>query len=610
MRFWHEIRRRKMFQVAATYAVVAWLLAQVVAVVNQPLHLPDWFDTAVIVSLGIGFPVTLLLSWAFNLTRDGWIRDTGSTPSERRPRRTIEAALLGLIAVAVVWLLYRDFSGRPPGAAVAPVAPRVADAAATPDAAPALPGRLPNSVAVLPFDNLSPDADDAFFAAGLHDEILSQLAKVSALNVIARASVLAYPGSGKSIPQIANELNVETVMEGSIRYSRDRVRVTAQLIDAATGVHLWSETYDREFDDIFTIESDIATNVVDALRAEFSLEERATLERRPTASPEAYALYLEARNLYGVDASAERTERLLIQALDIDPEFALAYGLLAERYAIGLSDASSGDAIAPGGRAARERIVRDYAGRALELDPASTDAHSALGVLDLIHWRWTSSRERFDAAARLGSLRDWSADLHSYTGEHEQAVGIARRLAQLSPNDWAAHRNLAQTLLRAGDLAAADESLRRSLELSPARSATHRLLAQLELARNDRAQALREARLSEQLLGDARTRLAVAQLAWLYGRLGQDSDAERLYGELAASGDADDIGAGNWAMAHLAIGDVERAAQWLVTAAGKAGRHEPDQGFLNLMLLRSSAVTDPALQRPELAAALDAIRGD
>ncbi|HET8700018.1 MAG TPA: tetratricopeptide repeat protein [Gammaproteobacteria bacterium] len=598
MRFWNEVKRRKLFQVAATYAVIAWLVAQVVTVVSRPLHFPEWFDTVAILLLVLGFPVTLLVTWVWNLTPHGWVLDTGGDGQSPRSR-SIELVLCGMLGVALLWVIYREISGvvdAPPAAALpAPASPAVQ--------------RLPDSIAVLPFANLSPDPRNAYFAAGLHDEILNQLAKTGRLNVIARVSVEGYAGGGKTIPQIGAELNVETVMEGTIRYAGNRVRVTTQLIDAARNVHLWSETYERELVDVFTIESDIATKVAAALGAEITAAGADALERRPTGSAEAYALYIEARELYGHDGVGERIEELLHRAIELDPNFALALGYLAERYAIGLGDTSSGDGIELAQRAARSELVRTYAQRALALDAGVADAQLALGLLDLLHWHWSSARGRFDSALALGSVRDSSADAAAYLGDFPSAVAIARRLAAVNPRDWVAHRNLAQTLLRAGQLDAALDAVQRALDLAPASGSAHRLAAQIAQARGATNAALRETERAEQLL-PSRNRLALAQLALLYGALGRAADARRLSAEVTAGVAPERVGAGNWAMALLAVGDEQKALEWLETAARTAAAHDADASFLNLMQLKTTRSLHPALARPDFAQVLDRIAGD
>ena len=328
-----EIKRRKVFQVAAVYAVVAWLLVQIVDVVNEPLSLPDWFDTAVIMALAIGFPIAVILAWAFDLTPEGVVKDQGTVQSGGRK---IEYVFTGLLVVAVATLLYREFS------------PSGADA-------DRIVGVMPNSVAVLPFQNLSPDPNNAYFAAGIHESTLNQLAKIRDLSVIARTSVMQYEEDPPPIPEIAEALKVEMVMEGSVRYANGRVLITAQLIDGRTGTHLWSDEYDRDLADVFAVQADIATRIAMSLEAELSLEEQQRIERVPTDSPEAYALYLRALELIGPrpDADDASALSLLQEAVEIDPGFAIAHARIANLYFDGN----------------RDRLATVSAQRALSIDP-------------------------------------------------------------------------------------------------------------------------------------------------------------------------------------------------------------------------------------------------
>ena len=253
---------------------------------------------------------------------------------------------------------------------------------------------LPNSVAVLPFGNLSPDPDNAYFAAGLHEEILNQLTKLRDLSVISRTSVLRYQDSDLSIPEIARELNVGTVMEGSVRYANERVRITMQLIDAETDEHLWSETYDREFADIFAIESDIAMNVANALQVEFSLEEQANIERVPTESPAAYDLYLRALSFGYFDLN--RASTALTQAIGLDPNFSLAYARLASTYSIRLVQVFGTSAVEPEERANIEAEARRASEQALRLDPDLGAAYAPLAMIDTYYWRWSEAQQALE----------------------------------------------------------------------------------------------------------------------------------------------------------------------------------------------------------------------
>jgi len=333
--FISELNRRNVFRVAVAYVVVAWLMIEVASVLGPALRLPDWTTTFVAFVLILGFPLALVLSWAYELTSDG-MKKTESVPLTESITRTtgrkLDFVIIGVLVLAVGFMFVDNYlpqSGPFAGAEIDPASLQLMPAAPespTP-AAPEQPESpvLPNSVAVLPLQNLSPDPNNAYFAAGIHEEILNQLAKLSNLNVISRTSVVRYADSGMSIPQIAAELNVQTVMEGSVRYANNRVLVTMQLIDPETDAHLWSDSYNRDLADVFAIQADIAMNVANALRAEFSQAEQARIEAVPTDSPEAYAEYLRARAAVEYDTAFG----LLDAAIRLDPEFALAYATKA-----------------------------------------------------------------------------------------------------------------------------------------------------------------------------------------------------------------------------------------------------------------------------------------
>ena len=491
--------------------------------------------------------------------------------------------LIGLVIVAVAWLTFRVEFGAPGADELE---------------------KLPNSIAVLQCDNLSPDPDNAFFAASLHEEILNQLVKLRGLNVIARTSVMQYANAARPIPEIADELKVQSIMECSVSYADDRVAITAQLVDGETGVHLWSERYNREFRDVFGIQADIAMNVAAALRAELSID-MTNIDRSATESPEAYALYLEARNLRLTDAIAPRIHLLMDRAIALDPSFAPAYAVKAQQYAFNVVDSVTGASV-PG----RDRVAREYAERALTLDSTVAEAYEALAAVDLYSWRWTSARRQHEILQSLGRESATSARLHSFMGDHAAAIRTMQRVVQLNPADWLAHRDMAWVQIMARDFAGAARSLQRSLELSPAQSRTHRFVAYVEIARGNESEALQAIELSERLLGSERSRTQLPEIAKVYGQLGRRDDARRLFEEIAEPGATADIGAGARVTAYLAIGDHEKAREWLAVAAGKVAKHEPDPGFWTLMHLRTNISSHPVLEQPEFAELLARIEGD
>ena len=440
MSFWAEFKRRNVIRVGAVYLAAAWVISQVGDVVAQAFDAPSWPMRVLLVMLALGLPVALVLSWLFELTPDGVKLTRDVVPEASitdRTGRRLDRVLVGMIGLLIVVLIADNWllparEALPAAVQAAPVSSRTRSDGRTGASAAAAPRtRLANSVAVLPFENMSPNADNAYFAAGIHEEVLNYLAKVSALNVIARTSMLRYADTPLTMREIADELNVETIMEGSVRYAGDEVRITAQLIDPATGAHLWSEAYQRKIDDIFAIQADIAMNIANAIGAEFSLAEQNALETPPTSSPAAYALYLQANDTVRATllGSTEAALALLDRALALDPEFADAYAAKAAQYSSMFVNTVQATAVAAEGRADLERRVRENAERALALDPESAVARLALRAINGVSWRWANYAETLDPAEEraLGTASLWAPILDGEPSRRTAHLGTKRR---------------------------------------------------------------------------------------------------------------------------------------------------------------------------------------
>src|SRR3989454_1795664 len=313
--FFAELKRRNVYKVAIAYAVVAWLLMQVASQIFPFFEIPNWAVRLVVLLLIIGFPVAVILAWAFELTPEGIKRAEAVDGRKSITRKTgrkldffIIAVLLLVIAILLSQRLHRNVS-------------------------PAVSSSLEKSIAVLPFENFSEDKAFAFFADGVQDEILTDLAKIADLKVISRTSVMQYKsGLTRNLPEIAQALKVAHVLEGSVQRSANRVRVSAQLIDARNDTHVWAEKYDRDLVDVFAIQSEIAEKIADQLQAKLSPTEKSAMNERPTSDLVAYDLYLRAKELIYTDVSPLRRKenvlnavQLLDQAVARDPSFLLAY---------------------------------------------------------------------------------------------------------------------------------------------------------------------------------------------------------------------------------------------------------------------------------------------
>jgi TolB-like protein/Tfp pilus assembly protein PilF len=587
---WAELKRRNVVKVALAYAIVAWLLIEISATLLPAFEAPDWILRVVVLLIGIGFVLAIILSWAFELTPQGVVRTDDVSESEsvthvtgRKLDFLIIAALVLALGFVVVDNYVLDESAEP----------EVADETAMPDPAPPAEestGVLENSVAVLPFANLSADPDNAFFAAGIHEETLNQLVKIRHLSVISRTSVLRYENTELSIPEIASELNVQTILEGSVRYAGNRVRIAAQLIDAKTDEHLWSEIYDRDFSDIFAIQSDIAMNIANALHAEFSLAEQASLESIPTKSPVAYALYLrflsnQPRNSSS-DAEITAGYELLNRAIAIDPDFALAYVALARLNLVYPEIVDKGLEQSQ----ARSRANVD---KALELDPTLGVAYTVAARAYTFSWDADNARIAFDKAQELSPLdpdvlgqRAW---FEAATGHPDNAIRLSERAMALG----AAANFFGQVLLLTGQHDRATVFYENSTTENPTVGILRIELGRLTAARGDYEEAVMHLRKAEGLQRDQEDGDLI--LAYAYGLARQREDASRLLDKFEKSNVGRDVPAMLLALGYLGVGDNDRAYEQLKLSIDDT---TGVQLFIEVTLMKVNAFSDPVLNEP------------
>ncbi len=354
--FISELRRRNVYRVAVAYAVVGWLIIQIAASTFPVLEIPTWCVRLVVVLLVLGFPVAVILAWAYELTPDG-IRRTEEVALAKSIRKStgqkLNVVIIGVLVCAVAFLLYQRFH---PSETIASAPEK--------------------SIAVLPFENFSDDKANAFFADGIQDDILTSLAKIHELRVISRTSVMPYRGAKKNLPQIAQALGVANVLEGSVRRGENRVVVTVQLIDARNDRHLWAKRYDRPLADSLGLQGELASEIASELRATLSPEEKGRVETKPTKNPDAYVLYLKARtyetNPDRLFEAYKVAEELYADAIQHDPSFALAHARLAATEARIYRWFYPTDE-----RKARMKVAAE---KALELSPDLGEGHLALGL--------------------------------------------------------------------------------------------------------------------------------------------------------------------------------------------------------------------------------------
>ena len=458
--FFAELKRRQVFKVAAVYGAVAFAVMQAADFLVPALRLPEAVATAIALVAILGFPLALVLAWAFERTPEGVQRERSASSAELeaivfQPRgRRWPAGILALAGVVLMagggwWVLGRG------------VGPGNEDVAAVDR----------RSVAVLPFTNLSRDEANQPFTDGIHDDLLTQLSKIRDLKVISRTSVQEYRNTTKNLREIGMELGVAAVLEGGVQRAGDQVRINVQLIDASSDQHLWAETYNRTLSvaNIFGIQSEIASAIADALRARLSPEERRRIEARPTDDLRAYDLYLRGKEYFNRPGwqvnDFSSAQRLFEQAVEIDPEFAAAHAWLSmihSRYYHFFYDRSD----------ERLRAARAAADRALTIDPQLPEAHLAQSYFHYWVFREFDAALEELAIAERGlpgdvELVKLRAFIYRRQGRWEEALTALRRAAVIDPRDSNVPLEIGETYAALQRYDEAERQFKRTLELAP-----------------------------------------------------------------------------------------------------------------------------------------------
>jgi len=478
--FFAELKRRNVYKVAVAYIVAGWALSQGIAQVLPVFDVPNWAIRVIVLLIIIGLPVALVLAWVFEITPQGIKRtetaDAMPNAGQQKKHAWIYVVVAGGLASIGLFFLGR-YSGE--NAIL-----RQGDAGTA---------LLSKSIAVLPFESLSEDKSNVYFAEGVQDEILTRLAKVADLKVISRTSTQRFNSSPENLPQIAKQLGVANILEGSVQKVADQVRVNVQLINALTDTHLWAETYDRKLTDIFAVESDIARSIADMLQAKLTGSEKTAMSQKPTESSEAYELYLRGRFFWnkrtGPDLKTARD--YFEQAIAADPQYATAYAGLAESYLL-IPEFGAGfpQDYFPKAKSAAER--------AIALDESSAQAHAALGLLLCFSdANFTGAEKEFKRAISLNS--NYATAHHWYgncllvaLGRFDEAVSETRRAVELDPLSLIINADLGSTLSNARRYDQAIAQLQRTLALDNKFAYAHWNLGQAFYLKGDRAAAIAE----------------------------------------------------------------------------------------------------------------------
>ncbi len=458
--------------------------------------------------------------------------------------------------------------------------------------------RIPNSVAVLPCENLSPNPADAFIASGIYVEIVDRLTNLSGLNVFSPDSVRRFGGSAGSISDVSRELRVGSVVTCSVLYTGSGVRIVAQLIDAGTGEVVWSNRYEDASDDLFAMQAELAIDIARALEVQLSAADRAAVAKAPTRSPQAHASYLQAL-ASGFPAAVKHLDA----AVAADPSFAAAYGRKAVIHALNLVNNSV--AVPIGQRSEFKAIALENANTALQLDPEQEYASNALTLVNLYSWKWAEARRRYEMLHRLkpgdpiaGVGYSWFA---SFNGDHLKAEQLSRQrlVRDRGPN---AYYSLGRVLVWARDGEGAAQAFSEAIRIAAGGAGAPQvfiLLGYAEIQRGRRVEAETAFRTAEELLQSAppgQLGLRAPELIWGYGSIGRRDDAMRLFAFFEQWSTEFEAGAGDWALAQIGIGDYDAARVWLERAVARVQAGEPELGFYNLMTIKLNPFGDAKLE--------------
>jgi len=584
MSFFAELKRRNVYKVAIAYAVVSWLLIQAASIFLPAFDAPPWVMNIFIIVVIFGFPVSLILSWAFEITPEGIKLESEIEPTKsiaRRTGRKIVAVTIALAVVAAGLFMYQlvrsksDTLGPPTTATIAN-----------------------KSIAVLPFDNLSRDPDNAYFCEGVQDEILTRLAKVADLKVISRTSTQHFKSAPENLPQIAKQLGVAHILEGSVQKANDQVRVNVQLINALTDAHLWADTYDRKLTDIFAVESEIAKTIAETLQARLTGSEKSSIAKTPTVNPEAYELYLKGRFFWNKRSGTDLRKAIdyFERAIAKDPNYALAYVGLADSHLLLSSYAS----VSP-----RESLPPAKAAlkKALSLDDSLAEAHASSGLLATLELDLQRAIDELQRAIKLkpnyATAHHWLSLGFTTLGQFDPAILEAKRAVELDPLSLIINADYGWVYFNGHRYDEAEAQVRKTLEIDPNFFLAHYYLGAVLQFKGHVAQAVPEFQKAFDLNGDPYSR---AMLGQGYARNGQPGEARKVLASLNEEAKSKYVAPYALALVDTALGDKERAIEELERAY--------QQGDTNyLFVIKTDPLLDSLRGHPRFDALVQKITG-
>jgi TolB-like protein/Flp pilus assembly protein TadD len=535
--FFQHLKERKLVQWAIAYVAAAFALLQGIDIVAQRFNWPEAVERGLIVACCVGFFVTVVLAWYHG--ERGAQRVSGT--------EILILALLLALGGGFLWKLALSTRTAHTTLGTVPSSPPVS-----------IPEK---SVAVLPFDNLSRDPDNAYFCEGVQDEILTRLAKVADLKVISRTSTQQFKSKPDNLPHIAKQLGVAHILEGSVQKARDQVRVNVQLINAMSDAHLWAETFDRKLTDIFAVESEIATKIADVLEARLTGSEKILMAKRPTDNPEAHELYLQGRFFWNKRSATDlkRSIDYFDQAIAKDPNYAPAYAGEAQAWSIlsAYNGASPADSYPK---------AEAFAQKALAIDESSAEALVGLAsVKARYHFDVEGALADYERAIQLNpndaTAHHWiGGDCFAATGQHAREVAELTRALELDPLSPIIASNLGVAFTRAGRVEEAVVQLRKTIELHDDFYPAHREYALALELQGKIPQAIAQYEKAAALTDDP---IPLGALGRIYGITGRRDEAQKILDQLRRLRAQRYTAAYSLALVALGLGDKNEALHWL-----------------------------------------------
>ncbi len=577
--FFAELKRRNVYKVAIAYAVVAWLLMQIATQVFPFLEIPNWAIRLVIMLIVIGFPIALVIAWAFELTPEGLKRTEVADELPKKSARSY--AWIYVVIVAGVISVSLFFFGR-------------YTAISKQSGLPELPAK---SIAVLPFENLSGNPENAYFTDGIQEEILMRLAKIADLKVVSRTSTVRYKRSPDSLREIATQLGVANVLEGSVQRTADRVHVNVQLIKAASDAHLWAEAYDRKLTDIFAVESEIAKTIAETLQTKLTGSERNAIAAQPTENTEAHQLYLRGRYLWN-RRTGENLKKALAyfeQAAEKDPHYALAYSGMADSCTlIPIYSAGTPQEYNPRARAAAQKAV--------ELDDSLAEAHTSLAYVFFVDFENEQSAKEYERAISLNPnyamAHHWfGSGVLNALGRFDQAIAEGKRALELDPASPIISASLGAIYKNARRYDEAIAQLRDTVEMHPEFYWAHRFLGVALELKGATAEAIAEYQRAFELNDDP---VVLALLAHAEARIGKQNEARQILARLTEEAKTRYVPAYAFSVIHLALGEKDQALDWLEKGAR-------DHDGLYSTFIKVDPYLDPLRGDPRFEALVSAV---